>query len=69
MAETVLLKSPLEVVCDDNIPSSHKSQDEEDLLGAIIVTRPHMFELSNSVSEAVRTRKRTGYPITCHHRK
>ena len=28
-------------------------QDEEDL-GAIIVTRPHMFEFSDSVSEALR---------------
>ena len=53
-AETViLLESPLEVLCDDNVPSSHESQDEEDLLGVIIVTRPHRFELSDSVSEAL----------------
>ena len=40
---------------DDNVPSSHESQDEEDLLGAIRVARPYRFELSDSVSEVERS--------------
>ena len=37
------------------VPSSHESQDVEDLLGAIKVTRPHRFKLSDSVSKALRS--------------
>ena len=40
---------------DDNVPPSHELQDEEDLLGAISVIRPHRFEFSDSVSESLRS--------------
>ena len=40
---------------DDNVPSLHESQDEEVLLGVIRVIRPHRFEFSDSVSEALRS--------------
>ena len=49
-ATAILLKSPPEVLSDDNVLSSHELQDE-DLLGAI---RPYVFELSDSVSETLR---------------
>ena len=54
-ATVIFLKSPLEVLRDDNVPSSHESQDEEDLLGAIRVIRPHRFKLGDCVSEAFRS--------------
>ena len=50
------LEKPSEVFLrDDNVPSLHESQNEEDLLGAIIVIRPYRFEFSDGVSEALRS--------------